>query len=84
MPDAPRRLENDRSRPPATRGRHVHIELKGPLGCLAGSVVLLVVLALLAVAVVAGLIAVAAAFWIAAMIVAIGILTAILRSKGRP
>jgi hypothetical protein len=82
MPDAPRRLQDHQ--PPATRGRHVHIEFKGPLGCLVGSVILLAVLALLAVAVLAGLIAVAAAFWIAAVVVAVSILTAILHSKRRP
>ena len=70
------------------RGTRVHIELKGPLGCLAGSVILTLAICVLVIAALVGLIAVTAAFWIASAILALGIIAAILRglwrSRSRP
>lgn len=70
--------------PSATRGRReVRIELKGPLGCLAGMIVLAVALAILLVAAIAGLVAVAVAVWVGAAFVAIAIIAALLRGRTR-
>ena len=64
-------------------GRQVRIELKGPLGCLAGAVILAVVLAILLVAAFAGLIALAVAFWVGLGFVAIAIIAALIRGRLR-
>ena len=56
------------------RGTRVDIALKGPLGCLAGSVVLVLAICVLVIAALVGLIAVTAAFWIATAILALGII----------
>lgn len=61
--------------------RQVRIELKGPLGCLAGSIILAVALAILLVAAFAGLVAVAVAFWVGAAFVAIAIIAALIRGR---
>lgn len=63
--------------------RQVRIELKGPLGCLAGAIILAVALMILLVAAFAGLIAVAFAFWIGAAFVAISIIAALIRGRVR-
>jgi len=68
--------------PSATRSRReVRIELKGPLGCFVGTIVLAVVLAVLLVAAIAGLVAVAVAFWVGAAFVAIAIIAALIRGR---
>lgn len=61
--------------------REVRIELKGPLGCLAGTIVLAVMLAILLVAAIAGLVAVAFAFWVGAAFVAIAVIAALIRRR---
>jgi hypothetical protein len=61
----------------------VRIELKGPLGCLAGMIVLAVGLAILLVAAMVGLIAVAVAFWVGAAFAAIVIIAALIRGRIR-
>lgn len=77
MPNEPPRHRKvpDRLPPePVSRSGHgtrVQIELKGPSGCLAGSVILALALGLVVIAVVAGLIAAAAAFWIASAILVV-------------
>ena len=63
--------------------RQVRIELKGPLGCLAGMIVLAVALAILLVAAMAGLIAVAVAFWVGAAFAAVAIIAALIRGRIR-
>lgn len=63
--------------------RQVRIELKGPLGCVAGAIILAVALTILLVAAFAGLIAVALAFWIGAAFLAIAIVAALIRGRLR-
>jgi hypothetical protein len=62
-------------------GREVRIELRGPLGCLAGVIMLAIAVAILLVAAFAGLIAVAAALWIGAAFLAIAIIAALIRGR---
>ena len=63
--------------------RQVRIEIKGPLGCLVGAVILAAALATLLVTAFAGLIAIAVAFWIGAAFVAIAIIAALIRGRLR-
>jgi hypothetical protein len=63
--------------------REVRIELKGPLGCLAGTIVLALVLVILLIAAIAGLVAVAIVFWVGAAFVAIAIIAALIRGRIR-
>lgn len=84
MHDGPHRngdVDRGSAGSPLLRGRvrGVMVELTGPLGCLAGSVVLALALAVLIAAAVAGLIALAVAFWIAAALVVIGLIAALIR-----
>lgn len=87
MPDEPDRRDHPRwPVDPASRiarGRRVDIELRGPLGCLVGSIILALAFCLLVVAGIAGFIAVAVAFWTGAAILALGILGAIVRDLWR-
>lgn len=62
-------------------GRQVRIELKGPLGCLVGTIILAVALAILLAAAFAGLIAMAVVFWIALGFVAFAIIAALIRGR---
>ena len=62
-------------------GRQVRIELKGPLGCLVGTIVLAVALAILFAAAFAGLIAMAVVLWIALGFVAFAIIAALIRGR---
>ena len=62
-------------------GREVRIELRGPLGCLAGVIMLAIAVAILLVVAFAGLIAVAAALWIGAAFLAIATIAALIRGR---
>jgi hypothetical protein len=81
----PRHKEVPDDAPPESvefrRGRQVRVELKGPLGCLAGAIILTVGLAILLVAAFAGLIALAVAFWIGLGFVALAIIAALIRGR---
>lgn len=85
MNDPPRRSEMLDADLPETAGRRrggeVRVELRGPLGCLAGAIILAVALALLLIAAFAGLIAIAVAFWIGAAFLAIAIVAALIRGR---
>jgi hypothetical protein len=61
--------------------REMRIELKGPLGCLAGTIILAAAVAMLLVAAFAGLIAVAVAFWIGAAFLAMAIVAALIGGR---
>ena len=69
--------------PERSHGKQVRIELKGPLGCLFGAILLAVALVILVVAAFTGLIALAVAFWIAAGFIAFALLAALLRAAFR-
>ncbi len=64
-------------------GRQVRIELKGPLGCAAGAIMLAIGLAILIAAAFAGLVAVAVAFWVGLGFVAFAIIAALIRGRPR-
>jgi len=89
MQDRPPRRKDIPDNPPPEptpelrRGKQVRIELKGPVGCLAGAVILAVALAILLVAAFAGLIALTVVFWFAAGFVAIAIIAALIRGRLR-
>jgi hypothetical protein len=79
--DAP---DDELPEPGAIHGRRqIRIELKGPLGCLAGALVLAAALSILLVAAFAGLIAIAVAFWIGAAFLAVAIIAALIRGRLR-
>lgn len=85
MNDPPRRIDMPKAELSETaerrRGRAVRIELRGPLGCLAGAIILAVALASLLVVAFAGLIAIAVAFWIGAAFLAVAIVAALIRGR---
>lgn len=64
-----------------TQGRHVRLELKGPLGCAAAILLLAIAFAILVAAAFAGLIAVAVAFWVGLGFIALAIVAALIRGR---
>lgn len=86
MQDRPPRRKDvpDESLPePVTysAGKQVRIELRGPLGCAAGLLLLAIAFAILVAAAFAGLIAVAVAFWVGLGFVALAIIAALIRGR---
>ena len=67
--------------PTGIGGRQVRLELKGPLGCAAGAIMLAIGLAILIAAAFAGLVAVAVAFWVGLGFVAFAIVAALIRGR---
>jgi hypothetical protein len=63
------------------QGRQVRIELKGPLGCAAGILLLAIAFAILVAAALAGLVAVAVAFWVGLGFVALAVIAALIRGR---
>ena len=62
-------------------GKQVRLELKGPLGCAAGILLLAIAFAILVAAAIAGLVAVAVAFWVGLGFVALAIIAALIRGR---
>ncbi len=63
--------------------RQIRVELRGPLGCAVGLLLLAIAFAILVAAAFAGLIAVAVAFWIGLGFAALAIVAALIRGRLR-